>query len=113
MAVIAYSPLAHGNLTGKFGRKPVLAPGDQRHTILPFRADIWPHVFAGVEKLKKPRRRNWAAACNARHPLDPRSSRHQFGRRRRPEQRTIFGKRCRSGADGSGQRLSGDDGHQR
>ena len=52
MAVIAYSPLAHGILTGKFGRKPVLAPGDQRHTILPFRADIWPHVFAGVEKLK-------------------------------------------------------------
>ena len=52
IAVIAYSALAHGILTGKFGRKLALAPGDQRHTILPFRADIWPHVFAGVEKLR-------------------------------------------------------------
>ena len=52
IAVIAYSALAHGILTGKFGARPNLAPGDQRHTILPFRADIWPHVHAGVEKLK-------------------------------------------------------------
>lgn len=52
IAVVAYSALAHGILTGKFGRDPRLAPGDQRHTILPFRADVWPHVFAGVEELK-------------------------------------------------------------
>ncbi len=52
IAVITYSALAHGILTGKFGRTPELAPGDQRHTILPFRADIWPHVYAGTEKLK-------------------------------------------------------------
>lgn len=52
IAVIAYSALAHGILTGKYGPTPDIAPGDQRHTILPFRADIWPHVFAGVEKLK-------------------------------------------------------------
>ncbi len=52
IAVIAYSALAHGILTGKYGRTPDIAPGDQRHTILPFRADIWPHVHAGVEKLK-------------------------------------------------------------
>jgi aryl-alcohol dehydrogenase-like predicted oxidoreductase len=52
IAVIAYSALAHGILTGKFGRDPGLTPGDQRHTILPFRADIWPHVYAGVEELR-------------------------------------------------------------
>ena len=52
IAVIAYSALAHGILTGKYGRTPDIAPGDQRHTILPFRADIWPHVHSGVGKLK-------------------------------------------------------------
>lgn len=52
IAVVTYSTLAHGILTGKFGRDPGLREGDQRHTILPFRADIWPHVHAGVEKLK-------------------------------------------------------------
>ena len=53
IAIVAYSPLAHGILTGKFGRELELAPGDQRHSILPFRADIWPHVHAGVEELKQ------------------------------------------------------------
>ena len=53
IAVVAYSTLAHGILTGKFGRDPGLRPGDQRHTILPFRADIWPYVYAGVEELKQ------------------------------------------------------------
>jgi aryl-alcohol dehydrogenase-like predicted oxidoreductase len=52
IAVVTYSSLAHGILTGKFGRKPDLPARDQRHTILPFRADIWPHVYDGVEKLK-------------------------------------------------------------
>jgi myo-inositol catabolism protein IolS len=52
IAVIAYSALAHGILTGKYGPKPEIAPGDQRHSILPFRADIWPHVYAGVDTLK-------------------------------------------------------------
>lgn len=52
IAVVTYSSIAHGILTGKFGAVPDLAPGDQRHTILPFRADIWPHVYDGVEKLK-------------------------------------------------------------
>ncbi len=53
IAVVAYSALAHGILTGKYGPTPDIAPGDQRHTILPFRSDIWPHVHAGVEKLKQ------------------------------------------------------------
>lgn len=52
IAVVTYSTLAHGILTGKFGRDPGLRDGDQRHNILPFRADIWPHVHDGVEKLK-------------------------------------------------------------
>ncbi len=50
--VVAYSALAHGILTGKFGRRLDLKPGDQRHTVLPFRADIWPPVYEGVEELK-------------------------------------------------------------
>jgi len=53
IAVVAYSPLGHGILTGKFGRDPGLVPGDQRHLILPFRADIWPHVHAGVAQMKR------------------------------------------------------------
>lgn len=52
IAVVTYSSLAHGILTGKFERILSLAPEDQRNRILPFRADIWPHVHAGVEKLK-------------------------------------------------------------
>lgn len=50
--VLAYSTLSHGILTGKFGRDPGLKEGDQRHSILPFRADVWPHVYDGVEELK-------------------------------------------------------------
>jgi aryl-alcohol dehydrogenase-like predicted oxidoreductase len=60
--IIAYSIMAHGILTGKFGRDPGLAPGDQRHTVLPFRPDIWPHVHAAVEELK-------AIAADAGRPL--------------------------------------------
>ena len=50
--VIGYSSLAHGILTGRFGLDHGLPPGDQRHTILPFRPDLWPTVHAGVERLK-------------------------------------------------------------
>lgn len=53
IAVVAYSALGHGILTGKFGLDPGLVAGDQRHSILPFRADIWPHVYAGVEEMKQ------------------------------------------------------------
>ena len=52
IAVVTYSTLAHGILTGKFERELKLDPNDQRNRILPFRADIWPHVHAGVEELK-------------------------------------------------------------
>ena len=60
--VVVYSTMAHGILTGKFGRDPGLREGDQRHSILPFRADIWPHVHEGVEQLK-------AVAAEAGRPL--------------------------------------------
>lgn len=60
--IIAYSIMAHGILTGKFGRDPGLMPGDQRHTVLPFRPDIWPHVYAVVEELK-------SIAADAGRPL--------------------------------------------
>jgi myo-inositol catabolism protein IolS len=52
IAVVTYSTLAHGILTGKFDKVPDLPPGDQRHNILPFRSDIWPYVHGGVERLK-------------------------------------------------------------
>ena len=52
IAAVAYSALSHGILAGKFARDPALSPGDQRNRILPFRADIWPHVDEGVEKMK-------------------------------------------------------------
>ena len=50
--IVAYSALAHGILSGKFPRVLDLQPGDQRHTVLPFRSDIWPHVYSGVEEMK-------------------------------------------------------------
>ena len=78
IAVVTYSSLAHGILTGKFARDPGLRDGDQRHRILPFRADIWPHVYEGVEKLKaiaaEPRpsaRRISPSAGASRGPASP------------------------------------------
>lgn len=62
IAVVTYSTLAHGILTGKFERELKLDANDQRNRILPFRADIWPHVHAGVEKLK-------AIAAEVNRPL--------------------------------------------
>jgi aryl-alcohol dehydrogenase-like predicted oxidoreductase len=52
IAVVCYSALAHGILSGKFPRTLDFPPEDQRNTVLPFRPDIWPHVHAGVERLK-------------------------------------------------------------
>ena len=52
VAVVCYSALAHGILSGKFPRVLDFPPEDQRNTVLPFRADIWPHVYEGVEQLK-------------------------------------------------------------
>jgi len=62
IAVYAYSTLAHGILTGKFGRDPGLVPTDQRNRILPFQPANWPHVFEAVEEMK-------AIAAEAGRPL--------------------------------------------
>jgi aryl-alcohol dehydrogenase-like predicted oxidoreductase len=52
IAVVTYSSIAQGVLTGKFGRDPQLAPGDNRGRVVHFDADVWPHIYAGVEALK-------------------------------------------------------------
>jgi len=62
IAVVTYSALAHGILTGKFGPTPELTARDQRNRILPFRSDIWPYVYKGVEQLK-------AIAAEVNRPL--------------------------------------------
>ena len=52
IAVVTYSSIAHGILSGRFPRQLDLPEEDQRRGILLFRQDVWPHVFEGVEKLK-------------------------------------------------------------
>ncbi|MBX3010949.1 MAG: aldo/keto reductase [Caldilineaceae bacterium] len=53
IAVITYSSVAQGVLTGKFPRQPLLAADDKRPNTVLFDAPVWPHVYAGVEKLKE------------------------------------------------------------
>ncbi len=98
IAVVAYSTLAHGILTGKFEMTPVLADRDQRHNILPFRADVWPHVYEGVEKLK-------AIAGELRRPLMHLAIRWSLAR---PGiTLVIFGARNREQAEANVQALAG------
>jgi aryl-alcohol dehydrogenase-like predicted oxidoreductase len=52
IAVVTYSSIAQGILTGKFPRQLHFAPGDQRSEIIFFEGDVWPHVFSGVERFK-------------------------------------------------------------
>ncbi len=52
IAVVTYSSIAQGVLTGKFGPDPQLPPGDNRGRVVHFDVDVWPHVYAGVEALK-------------------------------------------------------------
>jgi aryl-alcohol dehydrogenase-like predicted oxidoreductase len=53
IALVAYSSLAEGILTGKFGQVVSFAKGDHRqHTVL-FDQMIWPSVYDAVENLKK------------------------------------------------------------
>ena len=52
IAVVTYSSIAQGVLTGKFGRDPQLPSGDNRGRVVHFDADVWPHIYAGVEALK-------------------------------------------------------------
>ncbi len=53
VAVVAYSALAHGILSGRYGRTLDFAPGDQRWTISLFGSEVWPHVHDVVETFKR------------------------------------------------------------
>lgn len=53
IAVVTYSSIAQGVLTGKFPRHPQLPPRDQRARTVHFDEAVWPHVYAGVEELKE------------------------------------------------------------
>ena len=52
IAVVVYSALAHGILSGKYARQLAFAPDDQRWTILLFREGVWSHVYEQVEQFK-------------------------------------------------------------
>lgn len=52
IAVVTYSSIAQGILTGKFPREPQFREGDQRGSTVFFAPEIWPHVYEGVEQLK-------------------------------------------------------------
>jgi aryl-alcohol dehydrogenase-like predicted oxidoreductase len=53
IALVVYSALAHGILAGKYAPQLDFVPGDQRWTITLFKSDVWPQVYAGVEKFKR------------------------------------------------------------
>ncbi|HUS92606.1 MAG TPA: aldo/keto reductase [Phycisphaerae bacterium] len=52
IAVVTWSTLAEGILTGKFPREPKFPEGDHRRRGLLFEPEVWPHVHKGVERLK-------------------------------------------------------------
>jgi myo-inositol catabolism protein IolS len=52
IAVIAYSALAHGILSGKYARNLEFVPNDQRWSISLFKDDVWPEVHDAVETFK-------------------------------------------------------------
>lgn len=62
IAVVTYSSIAQGVLTGKFPEQPQFGAEDNRAGTVHFDADVWPHVYAGVEDLKR-------ASADAGRPL--------------------------------------------
>ena len=52
IAIVTYSSIAQGVLTGRFPRDPQLRANDQRAQTVHFEKNVWPHIYAGVEKLK-------------------------------------------------------------
>jgi myo-inositol catabolism protein IolS len=53
IAVVTYSSIAQGILTGKYPRHPHFAAGDQRAGTVHFEPTVWPHIYAAVEELKQ------------------------------------------------------------
>ncbi len=62
IAIVTYSSIAQGILTGKFPREPKFEEGDVRASTIHFDPEVWPKVYEGVEKLK-------AVAQRAGRPL--------------------------------------------
>lgn len=52
IALITYSSIAQGSLTGKFPRDLKFGAGDQRTDIVLFSDKVWPHLFDAIEQLK-------------------------------------------------------------
>jgi len=52
IAVVTFASLAHGILVGKFPLQPDFPKGDHRRVILPFRAEVWPHVYEATQAMK-------------------------------------------------------------
>jgi aryl-alcohol dehydrogenase-like predicted oxidoreductase len=52
IAVVTYSSIAQGILTGKFPKEPSFKEGDHRSRTVMFEPEVWPHVYEGVEQLK-------------------------------------------------------------
>lgn len=53
IAVVTYSSLAQGILTGKYARQPQFGPGDSRPNTVHFDPQVWPSVYAGMEEIKQ------------------------------------------------------------
>lgn len=52
IAVVTYSSIAQGILTGKFPRHPEFPEGDQRPKTVLFDEKVYPHLYEATEKLK-------------------------------------------------------------
>ena len=64
IAVIAYSALAHGILSGKYARALEFVPTDQRWSISLFKDEVWPQVHDAVETFKQVAAREHLALSN-------------------------------------------------
>jgi myo-inositol catabolism protein IolS len=53
IAVVTYSTIAQGILSGKFPHRLNLGPDDRRTDAVYFNESIWPYVYEGVEQLKQ------------------------------------------------------------
>lgn len=62
IALVTYSTIAEGILTGKFPRDVTFPEGDHRARGVLFEPEVWPNVYEGVERLK-------ALAADAGVPL--------------------------------------------
>jgi myo-inositol catabolism protein IolS len=51
IALVTYSSLAQGLLSGTMPREPRFTPGDPRPNTVYYQKDVWPHIRDGVEEL--------------------------------------------------------------